>query len=888
MATGCCRAGRPRPRRGSRTPGSPTSSATSSTTFCRSCRRSSGARSRSRCSSASRRRSVDERAVAAAFLAALRLLAADRPLCLAVDDLQWLDAAVARSAPLRAGAPRRRAGRRARSRCAATPPPWLRRSVPETRLDDGRGRAGSASARMHELLQHAARRVVPATDAAPALGDVGREPVLRARAGRRAPSDAAARSPRATRSRSPRPGRAPARAPRRPRRGLPSRSRGSSPRSPSRPPTSSRQLLGARAEAGLVEALDARILELDGERLRFTHPLLGSAVVARQTPSRRRSLHARLAEVVPTAEERARHLALATAEPRPRDRLDPRGGGAVGAAPAARRRPPPSSRSRRSGSRRPATPTDARRRRLPRRRPGTTPRATPAARSTLLARRASDGRARAPSAASVLAPARRRAVEDEPREARARSTAEALVEAEGDDALEATDPPQAREPDALRGRASSGASAHATRPSGPPRGPTTSRSGAARSRRQADWRFRAGRGVPRAEMDEALALERTLPGWPLAGGPAERLCHQLVWAVDARRAHGRLLLELLDGAPGAERPRERGDRRSGTWACSSGGRGTGTRRTGTRPSAVELRTQLGRVSPHDELPGRDRRRPPGPDRRRARAVAAEPSPGRDARGDRGSSESGHSWVLGFIELSLGDAASALPHLRRSYELRNTFMLEPGACASSWATCSRRWSRSASSTRRRRSSPRGSRVRPRSTGPGRSRSSPAAAALAARGARRPRRRASRASSARSPSTTARRPVPARADAARARSDPAPREEARRRPRDARGRARSLRGARRAALGRADARRARAHRRPRSVARRADRGRAPRSPSSSPRVGTNRQVAAALFLTEHSVETALTRVYRKLGVRSRRELTRQLAGDGLTAMRPSALR
>jgi DNA-binding CsgD family transcriptional regulator len=36
-----------------------------------------------------------------------------------------------------------------------------------------------------------------------------------------------------------------------------------------------------------------------------------------------------------------------------------------------------------------------------------------------------------------------------------------------------------------------------------------------------------------------------------------------------------------------------------------------------------------------------------------------------------------------------------------------------------------------------------------------------------------------------------------------------------------------------------------------------------------------VAAALFLTEHSVETALTRVYRKLGVRSRAELARLLS-------------
>ena len=35
-------------------------------------------------------------------------------------------------------------------------------------------------------------------------------------------------------------------------------------------------------------------------------------------------------------------------------------------------------------------------------------------------------------------------------------------------------------------------------------------------------------------------------------------------------------------------------------------------------------------------------------------------------------------------------------------------------------------------------------------------------------------------------------------------------------------------------------------------------------------TNREVAAALFVTEHTVEGALTRVYRKFGVRSRAEL------------------
>ena len=38
---------------------------------------------------------------------------------------------------------------------------------------------------------------------------------------------------------------------------------------------------------------------------------------------------------------------------------------------------------------------------------------------------------------------------------------------------------------------------------------------------------------------------------------------------------------------------------------------------------------------------------------------------------------------------------------------------------------------------------------------------------------------------------------------------------------------------------------------------------------------REVAAALFLTEHSVETALTLVYQKLGVRSRAELAHRMA-------------
>ena len=42
-------------------------------------------------------------------------------------------------------------------------------------------------------------------------------------------------------------------------------------------------------------------------------------------------------------------------------------------------------------------------------------------------------------------------------------------------------------------------------------------------------------------------------------------------------------------------------------------------------------------------------------------------------------------------------------------------------------------------------------------------------------------------------------------------------------------------------------------------------------------SNKETAAALFLSVHTVEGALKRVYRKLGVRSRTELSRRLSSD-----------
>jgi DNA-binding CsgD family transcriptional regulator len=59
----------------------------------------------------------------------------------------------------------------------------------------------------------------------------------------------------------------------------------------------------------------AAILELDDERVRFSHPLLAAEVEVEIDPRRRRSLHRRLAELVEDVEQRARHLALGADRP---------------------------------------------------------------------------------------------------------------------------------------------------------------------------------------------------------------------------------------------------------------------------------------------------------------------------------------------------------------------------------------------------------------------------------------------------------------------------------------------------------------------------------------------------------------------------------------------
>ena len=70
-----------------------------------------------------------------------------------------------------------------------------------------------------------------------------------------------------------------------------------------------------RALEGVAAAQAAGVVEAVDGRLRFSHPLLGSTVYASATSDERRSLHRRLSERLSDREERARHLALATTHP---------------------------------------------------------------------------------------------------------------------------------------------------------------------------------------------------------------------------------------------------------------------------------------------------------------------------------------------------------------------------------------------------------------------------------------------------------------------------------------------------------------------------------------------------------------------------------------------
>ncbi len=90
-------------------------------------------------------------------------------------------------------------------------------------------------------------------------------------------------------------------------------------------------LVAAASDTGLdkvVELLeDAEnkgIIDIDGHRIRFTHPLLARGVYTGAAPPRRRAMHRRLAQILEEPELTARHLALAASshDTRTLQRLD--------------------------------------------------------------------------------------------------------------------------------------------------------------------------------------------------------------------------------------------------------------------------------------------------------------------------------------------------------------------------------------------------------------------------------------------------------------------------------------------------------------------------------------------------------------------------------------
>ena len=408
---------------------------------------------------------------------------------------------------------------------------------------------------------------------------------------------------------------------------------------------------GAR---GLDDALRARVLELDGERIRFVHPLLASAIGARTAGERKRALHDRLAALASDPEERARHLALAASGPSGHvaDALDAAAlrASARGAAGAA------ADLAEQALALTPATDGEGRWERRLRAadlhfHAGDVERAigvlegtgeeapSGPARGALLLRL---GRLRAETSGAVEAIALWR---------------QALVEAEGDKALEARILldlgeflrfTEGAEPALAHLEAAIEAAAHVGDDE------LTCRATAA----YALVHFNSGRGMPEGANERALALEAAL-GTMVA---TPFVAHQLVWSGDDARA--RAMLDRWQAWMGArEDPNvaETGwylalfEWRAGNWdaaAAAAAASVTLTEQFG-RESATITSWPVAVLAAHrGEID-------------RARELARR---GLGAPGRPDVAVAGFHWVLGFIELSLNDARSALEHLEQADRL----------------------------------------------------------------------------------------------------------------------------------------------------------------------------------------------------------------------------
>jgi DNA-binding CsgD family transcriptional regulator len=276
----------------------------------------------------------DERVVAVSVLSALRALSAARPVMLAIDDVQWLDAA---SAAVLAYACRRLSSEPVGVLLARRTGEPLPRSL-EGLEPDGRVALGPLGVDdLHRLLENRLGLVV----ALPTLRRVhavsGGNPFFALEVGRafdrQRPLLAAGEEP-----------------------ALPAQLLELVADRIVALPSATREALAAaaalsqptlrlvRALAGgddaLRPAFAADVLSVNGDQVRFTHPLLAAAAYEAVDPLSRRALHRRLAALVPDEDERAHQLALGADGPdgdvgdaleRAAARAQERGAGAVAA-----------------------------------------------------------------------------------------------------------------------------------------------------------------------------------------------------------------------------------------------------------------------------------------------------------------------------------------------------------------------------------------------------------------------------------------------------------------------------------------------------------------------------------------------------------------------------
>ncbi len=260
---------------------------------------------------------VDARTIATAVLGTLTALAHEQPVLVAVDDVQWLDSSSERALAfvLRRSPPRLRVLLTHRAEGGSGSPLDLDRV-----FNDGRLGRVSPEPLSVGALHHVIARRLGTAPARPTLARIatasGGNPFFALELARAIARESGARTPGD-----------PLPVPPSLHELVAARLRGLSSNAQEAVLTAaalSRPTVVTVAQAvaptfdasrGLEEAEDAAVLVSTRGRLRFTHPLLASVVYGSASDKRRRELHRRLADVVSDPEERALHRAQCTFEP---------------------------------------------------------------------------------------------------------------------------------------------------------------------------------------------------------------------------------------------------------------------------------------------------------------------------------------------------------------------------------------------------------------------------------------------------------------------------------------------------------------------------------------------------------------------------------------------